>query len=148
MIAVGTVTISAELYFKSAHGVPFLFGLIFIWLGWFMFSRYSRWAERANWVLETIPAVPMRISFSETGEGALVADLTPTSAGKHRVILVEAPRWDIRRYAGTAVQVHADPHIDDLVIIRTDSGIIWPLDQHRRIPAALRIDPAGAQHEA
>ncbi len=145
LITVGAVFISLEIYFKCiARGGLFSLGLPFIWIGWFQSRRSSHWAARANWVLETIPAVPIRVSF-EAGEGGPSAKLVSVSNEQNRQIDLAAPSREIHRYEGTVVQVHADPNIDDLVIIRTNSGILWPLDQYRRIPPALRIDAKGAK---
>ena len=137
MSAVGLVAIWLDIYFDFAsYGAAIMFGLLFIWMGLFSSHLYSCWAARANWVLESIPAVPMRISF-QSGD-ALTVNLYAVSDGTCRSFFVEEPRWDLGSYEGTVVQVHMDPDIDDLVLISTSSGIIWPLWQHRRIPTALR----------
>lgn len=146
LVAVGAVAISLEILFDfSAHGGSLATGLLFIWIAWFYSQRYSRWAARANWVLETIPAIPMRVSFATgAGESGPTAKLVPLSSSTNHDVDVEPPLWDVRQYEGTVVQVHVDPEIAGLVIIRTDAGVLWPFHQYGRIPRALRIDAKGA----
>jgi hypothetical protein len=110
---------------RASIGALFAWATVYAWTS-------AAWYHRLSRLIRDTDAIPVQVRFG-WAECALVATITPMTTGqfKGRVILCDPPNWKIEALESTEILGHIDPEPTGPIVLKTKSGIIWPLERAR-----------------